>query len=73
MDQRRDQARQDLNGARREASYFDEQAIRRTATQRGIPLITTLSGSHAVVEAIRSLRAGALTYRTLQEIYAGGS
>jgi carbamoyl-phosphate synthase large subunit len=52
------------------ASYFDEKAIRTTATQRGVPLVTTLSGAHAVVEAIRSLRAGALTYRTLQEIYA---
>jgi carbamoyl-phosphate synthase large subunit len=51
-------------------SYFDEKAIRTTATQRGVPLVTTLSGAHAVVEAIRSLRAGALTYRTLQEIYA---
>ncbi|HJQ98214.1 MAG TPA: carbamoyl-phosphate synthase large subunit [Candidatus Polarisedimenticolaceae bacterium] len=52
------------------ASYFDEKAIRVTATQRGVPLVTTLSGAHAVVEAIRSLREGALTYRTLQEIYA---
>jgi carbamoyl-phosphate synthase large subunit len=52
------------------ASHFDEKAIRVTATQRGVPLVTTLSGAHAVVEAIRSLREGALTYRTLQEIYA---
>jgi carbamoyl-phosphate synthase large subunit len=51
-------------------SYFDEKALRRTATQRGIPLITTLSGGHAAVEAIRALQSGPLEVRTLQEIYA---
>jgi carbamoyl-phosphate synthase large subunit len=52
-----------------QASYFDEKALRTTATQRGIPLITTISGGHAMVEAIRSLREGPMTVRTLQEIY----
>ncbi|HEX4825742.1 MAG TPA: carbamoyl-phosphate synthase large subunit [Candidatus Polarisedimenticolaceae bacterium] len=52
------------------ASYFDEKALRTTATQRGIPLITTLSGGEAMVEAIRSLKQGALTVKSLQEIYA---
>ena len=51
------------------ASYFDEKALRTTATQRGIPLITTLSGGQAMVEAIRSLKQGALTVKSLQEIY----
>ncbi len=51
------------------ASYFDEKAMRTTATQRGIPLITTLSGGHAMVEAIRALRRGALTVKSLQEVY----
>jgi carbamoyl-phosphate synthase large subunit len=51
------------------ASYFDEKALRTTATQRGIPLITTLSGGHAMVEAIRSLKHGALSVKSLQEIY----
>jgi carbamoyl-phosphate synthase large subunit len=50
-------------------SYFDEKALRTTATQRGIPLITTLSGGHAMVEAIRALRRGALTVKSLQEVY----
>jgi carbamoyl-phosphate synthase large subunit len=50
-------------------SYFDEMALRMTATQRGIPLITTLSGGYAMVEAIRSLKLGALSVRSLQEIY----
>jgi carbamoyl-phosphate synthase large subunit len=52
------------------ASYFDEKALRTTATQRGIPLITTLSGAHAMVEAIRALRRGPLTVKSLQEVYA---
>jgi carbamoyl-phosphate synthase large subunit len=51
------------------ASYFDEKALRTTATQRGIPLITTLSGGQAMVEAIRSIRQGSLSVRSLQEIY----
>ncbi|HZN55407.1 MAG TPA: carbamoyl-phosphate synthase large subunit [Candidatus Polarisedimenticolaceae bacterium] len=51
------------------ASYFDEKALRTTATQRGIPLITTMSGGFAMVEAIRSLRAGAMSVKSLQEIY----
>jgi carbamoyl-phosphate synthase large subunit len=50
-------------------SYLDEAAMRREATQRGVPLITTLSGGHAVVEAIRSMRQGPFEVRTLQETY----
>jgi carbamoyl-phosphate synthase large subunit len=50
-------------------SYFDEKAMRVTATQRGVPLITTLSAGHAVVEAIHAIRSGGLDVRSLQEIY----
>jgi carbamoyl-phosphate synthase large subunit len=50
-------------------SYFDEKAMRRAATQRGIPLVTTLSGGHAMVEAIRALRSRELGVCSLQEIY----
>ena len=59
-----------LNTPLGKESYFDEKALRRTATQRGIPLVTTLSGAHAMVEAIRALRSGSVEVRTLQEIYA---
>jgi carbamoyl-phosphate synthase large subunit len=52
-------------------SYFDEKALRRTATERGIPLVTTLSGAHATVEAIRDIKRRRLEVRSLQEIYAG--
>jgi len=51
-------------------SYFDERALRRVATQRGVMLVTTLSGAAATVEAIRALRSGSLAVRSLQEIYA---
>jgi carbamoyl-phosphate synthase large subunit len=52
-------------------SYFDEKTMRRTATLRSIPLVTTLSGGHATVEAIRALRGGEYEVRSLQEIYGG--
>jgi carbamoyl-phosphate synthase large subunit len=51
------------------ASHSDEAAMRREATQRGISLVTTLSGGHAMVEAIRAMRAGEMDVRCLQEIY----
>jgi carbamoyl-phosphate synthase large subunit len=54
-------------------SYSDEELMRRTATQRGIPLITTLSGGHAMVQAITALRRSDFDVRSLQEIYAPAS
>src|SRR5439155_21578238 len=51
-------------------SYFDEPAIRKTATMKGVPLITTLSGAAAAVEGIRALREHGLTVMSLQEIHA---
>jgi carbamoyl-phosphate synthase large subunit len=50
-------------------SRYDEPAIRRTATQRGIPLITTLSGASAAVRGIAALRSEGLEVRSLQEIH----
>ncbi|UCF66331.1 MAG: carbamoyl-phosphate synthase large subunit, partial [Acidobacteriota bacterium] len=50
-------------------TYYDERAIRFTALQRRIPLITTLAGAAAAVEAIRTRQSGALGYRPLQEIH----
>jgi len=43
--------------------------MRSTATQRGIPLITTLSGGHAMVLAIAAMREDRLEVRSLQETY----
>ncbi len=52
------------------ASYYDESAIRKAALAYGVPCITTLSGSRAVVDAIRTLRAGTLSVESLQELHA---
>jgi carbamoyl-phosphate synthase large subunit len=50
-------------------SYFDEKRMRTEATQRGIPLVTTLSGGHAMVSAIAALRDNKLDVLSLQESY----
>ncbi|NOZ04396.1 MAG: carbamoyl-phosphate synthase large subunit, partial [FCB group bacterium] len=49
-------------------SRFDEEAIGRATIQKGIPVITTLSGAQAAVRAIRSRRK--LTVKALQEYHA---
>ena len=54
-------------------SYFDESLMRREATQRGVPLITTLSAGHAMVQAIASMRENKLEVCSLQETYAGST
>ncbi|MGH8248614.1 MAG: carbamoyl-phosphate synthase large subunit, partial [Gammaproteobacteria bacterium] len=50
-------------------SRFDEKAIRRAATQYGVPCITTLSGAAAAVNAIGTLRREKLSVRSLQEYH----
>jgi carbamoyl-phosphate synthase large subunit len=50
-------------------SYFDEKRMRTVATQRGVPLVTTLSGGHAIVQAISAMRRNRLEVRSLQETY----
>jgi len=48
-------------------SFYDEVAIRRTALDRDVPCLTTLSAASAALEAIRARAAGALTYAPIQE------
>jgi carbamoyl-phosphate synthase large subunit len=48
-------------------SYFDEPSIRKSATQHGVPCITTLSAAAAAVAGIRAVREEALTVKSLQE------
>ncbi len=48
-------------------SFYDEIMIRRTALERDIPCLTTLSAASAAIEAIRARAAGALSYAPLQE------
>jgi carbamoyl-phosphate synthase large subunit len=49
------------------ASFFDEAAIRRAAIVYGVPILTTLSGAAAAVQAIRALRDDVWTVQSLQE------
>jgi len=53
-------------------SYSDEPTIRKSATQHGVPTITTLSAAAAAVAGIRALKEEALTVRSLQEHHAKG-
>jgi carbamoyl-phosphate synthase large subunit len=49
------------------ASMYDELAMRRAGVQYGVVSITTLSGAEAAVEAIKAMRTGVWTTRSLQE------
>jgi carbamoyl-phosphate synthase large subunit len=57
-------------------SKYDERAIRRTALERGLPIMTTLAAAKAAVLGVRAMRSGNATVRSLQEyhrqIQAGG-
>jgi carbamoyl-phosphate synthase large subunit len=54
-----------------EESFYDDGAIRKTATLYGVLCITTLTASAATVEAIRALRERPLEVISLQEVHAG--
>jgi len=59
-----------LNTTLGRESHFDEMSIRRTATTRNVPCITTLSGGAAAVEGIRALRREGLEVAPLQSYHA---
>ena len=42
---------------------------REVYTQRGVPLVTTLSGGHAIVQAISAMRGNKLEVCPLQKVY----
>ncbi len=52
-------------------SFYDEGAIRKSATQHGILCLTTLTATAATVRAIRALRERVTDVTSLQEIHAG--
>ncbi|OLE53693.1 MAG: carbamoyl phosphate synthase large subunit [Acidobacteria bacterium 13_1_20CM_3_53_8] len=55
------------------ASHFDEQAIRRAALQYNVPCVTTMTGAHALVEAIGALQGRtSLSVHSLQDLHAVG-
>ena len=52
-------------------SHFDEQAIRRAALQYNVPCVTTMTGAHAMVEAITAREGKTeITVYSLQELHA---
>ncbi|MEO6326200.1 MAG: carbamoyl-phosphate synthase large subunit [Thermoanaerobaculia bacterium] len=51
-------------------SFYDEVAIRRTAVDRDIPCLTTLSAASAALEAIRARAGGPIRVTPLQEALA---
>ena len=52
------------------ASHYDEQAIRRAALQYGVPCVTTMTGAHALVEAIAACRSQSTpNVHSLQELH----
>jgi carbamoyl-phosphate synthase large subunit len=52
-------------------SHYDEQAIRRAALQYNVPCVTTMTGAHALVEALGSSAArGEINVHALQELHA---
>ena len=50
-------------------SYIDEPSIRRSATQHGVPCITTLSAAAAAVAGIKALKEEALEIMSIQEYH----
>ncbi len=53
-----------------EVSRFDEFAIGRNAIKYKVPFVTTLSAGFSAVEAIKKLREGKLTIKSLQEYHS---
>ncbi len=52
-------------------SFFDDGAIRKSATLHGVLVVTTRPATAATVQAIRALRERSLDLLCLQEIHAG--
>jgi carbamoyl-phosphate synthase large subunit len=54
-------------------SFYDDGAIRKSATAHGVLVVTTLTAAAATVQAIRALRERSLDIVSLQEIHAGAA
>jgi carbamoyl-phosphate synthase large subunit len=54
-------------------SFYDDTAIRKSATQHGVLVVTTLTAAAATVQAIRALREKSLDFVSLQEIHAAAA
>jgi carbamoyl-phosphate synthase large subunit len=51
-------------------SFYDDSAIRKSATQHNVLVVTTLTATAATVQAIRALRERAADILSIQEIHA---
>jgi len=51
-------------------SFFDEQIVRRVATQRNMPCITTLSAARAAARAIQTIQKARVSVKSLQEYHS---
>ncbi len=56
-----------INTPTRKGAYTDEGRIRAMAVRSGVPMITTVTGAKAAVQAIIALRAGAWSVAAVQE------
>jgi carbamoyl-phosphate synthase large subunit len=52
-------------------SFYDDGAIRKSATVQGVLVVTTLTAAAATVQGIGALRSQAIDVASLQEIHAG--
>ena len=59
-----------FNTAKGAGAIKDSFSLRHTALTNKVPYYTTVAGSRAAAEAIRALRAGQLSVRTLQDYLA---
>ncbi|MCM2258398.1 MAG: carbamoyl-phosphate synthase large subunit [Vicinamibacteria bacterium] len=50
-------------------SFYDDGMIRKTATQHGVFVVTTMTGAAATVQAIRAVRQEPMGVESLQEIH----
>ncbi len=58
-----------LNTPTRKGAHTDEGKIRATAVRFGVPMVTTITGAQAAVEAIGALRAGAWSVAAQQDYF----
>jgi carbamoyl-phosphate synthase large subunit len=54
-------------------SFYDDGAIRKSATLHGVLVVTTLTAAAATVQAVKALRERPLDFVSLQEIHAAAS
>jgi len=59
-----------INTPTRKGPMTDEGKIRATTVMHNVPLIATVTGARAVVQAIQALRAGDWSVKSLQEYHS---